>query len=269
MQERLSRRIDERYVSIAELNGTQLAYFDSGPSGPTFLMSHGFAMDHTMFSTQVASLAPEFRVVTWDQRGWGSSNARGPHTLWDSARDVLALLDYLGIETAALGGMSQGGFVALRVALLAPGRVRALVLMDTQSGLEDRKGPDRLIATWKSRGSNSIQDGLASTLLGPGEWTDWFQKWERIDYQQLDWAYQCLIERDDVTDRLSQIRCPSLVIHGTLDEAVEFKKGLELRDRLGGPTTFIPIEGGRHASNITHSEMVNDAIRTFLRDLGN
>src|ERR1039457_2529062 len=130
-------------MPTATVNGTEIAYADSGGTGPAVLLSHGFLMDHTMFDPQLAALAPEFRVITWDQRAFGATRAAGPFSYWDSARDALALLDHLGVDRAVLGGMSQGGFVSLRAALLAPQRVRALVLIDTQAGVED---PERLPA---------------------------------------------------------------------------------------------------------------------------
>ena len=108
------------------------------------ILSHGFLMDREMFVHQVDALAGEFRVITWDERGFGETESDGkPFTYWDSAKDCLGLLDHLDIDRAVLGGMSQGGFLSLRAALLAPERVRALVLIDTQAGVED---PERLPA---------------------------------------------------------------------------------------------------------------------------
>ena len=131
-------------MPLAEINGQRIRFDDTGGDGPPVVLSHGFLMDREMFAPQVDALAPEFRVITWDERGFGETEFDGePFTYWDSARDCLGLLDHLGIDQAVLGGMSQGGFLSLRAALLAPERVRALVLIDTQSGVED---PERLPA---------------------------------------------------------------------------------------------------------------------------
>src|SRR5690348_2127661 len=102
--------------------------------GPAVVLSHGLLLDQSMFDAQVAALAPEYRVITWDQRGHGGTPAPGPFSYWDSARDVLALLDHLGIGRAVLGGMSQGGLLSLRAAMLAPERVRGLILIDSEAG---------------------------------------------------------------------------------------------------------------------------------------
>ena len=124
-------------MPVAAVNGVEITYTDSGGQGQAVVLSHGFLMDQTMFGPQVTALTPRYRVITWDQRGHGGTRATGEFTYWDSAADVLALLDHLGVEQAVLAGMSQGGFLSLRAALTAPDRVRALVLIDSQAGQED------------------------------------------------------------------------------------------------------------------------------------
>src|SRR6516225_529714 len=116
-------------LNAASVNGISIAYSDSGGDGPAVVLSHGYLMDSSMFEPQVAALAPEYRVITWDERGFGATKATGPFSYWDSARDVIGLLDHLGIERAVLGGMSQGGFLSLRATLSAPDRVRGLILI--------------------------------------------------------------------------------------------------------------------------------------------
>lgn len=97
-----------------------------------------------MFSPQVRDLAPDLRVVTWDARRHGQTTDTGtPFTYWDLARDALAVLDDLGVEKAIIGGMSQGGYTALRTALLAPERTTALILLDTEaSACTPSRNPD-------------------------------------------------------------------------------------------------------------------------------
>jgi Alpha/beta hydrolase family len=109
---------------VAAANGIQIGYTDSGGQGAVVVFSHGFLLDHTMFGRQVTALAPQYRVITWDQRGHGGTRATGPFTYWDSAADLLGLLDQLGVERAVLGGMSQGGFVSLRTCCMTGGRRR-------------------------------------------------------------------------------------------------------------------------------------------------
>jgi pimeloyl-ACP methyl ester carboxylesterase len=121
-------------MSFADVNGQHIYFEDSGGPGAAVIFSHGFLMDHEMFEPQVTALSDEFRCITWDERGFGQTEARGPFTYWDSAEDALALLSHLGLDGAFFVGMSQGGFLSMRAALRSPGRVRGLGLIDTDAG---------------------------------------------------------------------------------------------------------------------------------------
>jgi pimeloyl-ACP methyl ester carboxylesterase len=264
-------------MPTATVNGIQVSYADSGGDGPAVVLSHGYLMDASMFDAQVAALAPEYRVITWDQRGHGGTPAPGPFSYWDSARDILALLDHLGIDRAALGGMSQGGFLSLRAATLAPQRVRGLILIDSQAGTEEeanRPGYEQLHQTWLDHGPGPVQEIVAAIILGPGQWDGWYAKWagQYADWAphnlgQLTWPFRCLMDRDDITGRLGEIGCPALIVHGSEDAAIALARAERLRDGLAGPTTFALIEGAPHASNVTHPGAVNTEIVNFLHGL--
>jgi pimeloyl-ACP methyl ester carboxylesterase len=254
----------------AELNGTTIHFEDTGGRGPAVILSHGFLMDHTMFDAQVAALRATHRVVTWDERGFGGTHAPGDFTYWDSANDVLALMNHLGIAKAVVGGMSQGGFLSLRVALTAPERVEALILLDTQAGTEAPETVEpynQLHAAWVGHGSAAVQDVIAGIILGPGQWQEWFAKWAALQPDQFTRAFNCLMHRDDITDRLGEITCPALIVHGTADVAIPMAKAEVLRDGIAGPTTLVPVDGGPHAANMTHADEVNKAIVRFLAAL--
>ncbi len=254
----------------ARVNGTDIAYTDSGGEGPAIVLSHGYLMDHTMFDPQAGVLAPGFRVITWDQRGFGGTSADGPFSYWDSARDALGLLDHLGVARAVLGGMSQGGFLSLRAALLAPERVRALVLIDTQAGTEDpalAPAYEQMEDVWLAQGPEPVQEIVASIILGGVDPQPWFAKWARLDRTGLSHSFRCLMDRDDITGRLSEIGCPALILHGTADAAIPMAKAEALRDGLAGPARLVAVDGGSHAANLSHPDQVNTALLDFLRSL--
>jgi 3-oxoadipate enol-lactonase len=262
-------------MATAAVNGITITYTDSGGDGPAVVLSHGYLMDSSMFDPQVAVLAPDYRVIAWDERGFGGTRATGPFTYWDSARDVLALLDHLGIEQAVLGGMSQGGFLSLRAALLAPDRVRALVLIDSQSGLENPEAApayEQMEQIWLEHGPEPVQDVVAGIILGepggPVDYAPWFAKWAELDRDETELAFRCLMDRDDITGRLGEISCPALILHGTADAAIPMADAEVVRDGLAGPATLVQVEGGSHAANLSHPDDVNLAILAFLRSLG-
>jgi 3-oxoadipate enol-lactonase len=264
-------------MPTAAIDGIQVNYADSGGHGPALVLSHGYLMDASMFDAQVAALAPEYRVITWDQRGHGGTAAAGPFSYWDSARDVLALLDHLGIDEAVLGGMSQGGFLSLRAAMLAPQRVRGLVLIDSQAGTEaeaSRPAYEQMHQTWLDQGPGPVQEIVAAIILGPGQWDGWYAKWAEQyaewapdNLSQLTWPFRTLMDRDDITGRLGEVSSPALIVHGSDDAAIPVARAEQMRDALAGPTTFAVIDGAPHASNVTHSGAVNAEIVNFLRRL--
>jgi 3-oxoadipate enol-lactonase len=262
-------------MATASVNGVTITYHDSGGDGPVVVLSHGFLMDSSMFDPQVAALAPEYRVITWDERGFGATRAGGPFSYWDSASDVLGLLDHLGIDEAVLGGMSQGGFVSLRAALQAPRRVRALVLIDSQAGLEDPAAApayEEMERIWQEQGPEPVRDVVASIILGPPDgpiaYGPWFAKWDEIDPEDNVFAFRCLMDRDDITSRLGEISCPALILHGTADAAIPMERAEAVRDGLAGPATLVQIDGGTHAANLSHPAEANEAMLAFLRTLG-
>ncbi|MEX2627433.1 MAG: alpha/beta hydrolase [Ilumatobacteraceae bacterium] len=256
----------------ADVNGQRLHYVDHGGDGPPVVLSHGYLMDHEMFDPQVEALRDRYRVVAWDERAFGATEYDGrPFTYWDSAGDVLGLLDHLGIESAVLGGMSQGGFLSLRAALLAPERVRALVLLDSQAGVDD---PDTLAAyrqmtdTWISVGPiDELTDVVANIIIAePDENARWIAKWKEAPVEPMHHAAACLIDRDDITDRLGGITCPALVVHGTDDTAIPMERAEALAAGLPGAGDVVRVPGA-HAASLTHPDPVNAAIVEFLDGL--
>jgi 3-oxoadipate enol-lactonase len=95
----------------------------------------------------------------------------------------------------------------------------------------------------------------------------WIAKWRQLPREALREPGNCLFDRDDITDRLSEISCPAIVFHGTADQSIEIEKAEELCQDLSGCTGVVRVEGGPHASNLTHPDAVNGPLLEFLRSL--
>jgi pimeloyl-ACP methyl ester carboxylesterase len=256
----------------ADVNGNRIYFEDTGGDGPPVILAHGFLMDADMFVHQVAALRDHYRVITWDERGFGRTEYDGePFTYWDSAADCLGLLDHLGIDRAVVGGMSQGGFLSLRVALTAPERVRALILLDTQAGTEDPEvvpGYESMRDTWMAVGPiDELAEAIAGLIISdPDVNPVWIAKWKAQPNDYIAQPFATLMSRDDVTDRLGEIICPALVVHGTEDVSISMDKAEALSAGLVGSQGVVKV-GGAHAANLTNPEPVNDAILAFLAGL--
>jgi pimeloyl-ACP methyl ester carboxylesterase len=262
-------------MPTAEVNGQRLNYEDSGSGEPAVLFSHGFFMDHSMFDPQVDALADRWRCIRWDERGHGQTESTpDPFTYWDSGADAIGLLDHLGIEQAVLAGMSQGGFLSLRAALTAPGRVRALILIDTQDRPEDPEkigGYNELIASFEAPGGppQEVLDIIAGLILAPDfpDNAKWQERWRAIDHDVLRQIYTTLTTReDDVRERLGELRMPTLVIHGDADAAIELDRAEAVAAAIPN-AELVVIPGAGHAANLTHPAAVNPHIERFLSKL--
>jgi len=260
-------------LPYANVSGQRIYFEDSGGGGAPVILAHGFLMDHEMFAPQVTALAPEFRVITWDERGFGLTEFDGePFTYWDSARDCLALLDHLGIDRAIVGGMSQGGFVSLRAALTAPERVRALVLLDTSADvdtLETKAANQGMLDTWAAVGPvDELAEAIAALIINePVENARWIAKWRQRPKELLAEPGRCLNSRDDVSSRLGEIACPAIVIHGEADTALTIGRAEVMAAGLPGGAGVVRIPGAAHAANLTHPDLVNPPLLEFLRGL--
>ncbi len=263
-------------MPVANVNGQAIHYEDSGGDGPAVIFSHGFLMDHSMFDAQVAAL-DGYRCIRWDERGFGGTDAAADFTYWDSADDAVALLDHLGIDRAVFVGMSQGGFLSFRAALNYPERVRALVLIDTEPGVDPPEvldGYRAMIGHWtSSEPLGDVGEFVAGLILGDPELNaTWIEKWEQrrsdpAKREQMVFAAETLLSRDDITDRVSEINCPVLIVHGTDDQSIAIAHADAYAANLGDVRGFVRVEGAAHAPNMTHPTVVNPPLIEFLANL--
>src|SRR6202171_6090576 len=244
---------------------------DTGGRLPAVVLAHGLLMDHEMFAPQVEALRSRYRIITWDARGHGETETTDdPFTYWDLADDLRRLLDHLGIARAVVGGMSQGGFVALRFALAYPERVAALIFLSTQAGPEDPEKAvlyETMLQVWQDEGLNDqLAETIAAIILG-NEWPEryaWIAKWRQRPRSLLRPAFEAVVGREDIHDRLREIAVPALVVHGTADAAIDIELAQRLCSELANCGPLITIEGGGHACNLTHPTLVNLALQQYL-----
>jgi 3-oxoadipate enol-lactonase len=267
--------LGKKSMPLCEVNGQWIHYEDTGGNLPPVVLAHGLLMDQSMFAPQVEALGSRCRVITWDARCHGETETTDePFTYWDLAEDLKGLLDHLGIERAVIGGVSQGGFVALRFALQHPERVAGLILISTQAGAEDPQKVatyEQMLEVWEGGGLNDqLGEMIAAIMLG-SEWPGreaWITKWRQWPRSLLRPAFNAVVGREDIHDRLGEIKAPALVIHGTADAAIDMELAQRLCSELANCRPLVTIEGGGHSSNLTHPALVNLAVQEFLVELG-
>ena len=245
-------------------------------SGPPVVLAHGTLMDRTMFEPQLDALSEEYRAVAYDLRArtdrWG-----GPYDLYDLADDCAALLDALDIESCVLGGMSMGGFMALRFADRYPDRVDGLLLIDTTAGPHDDAEIERyreMIETARETGevTEQLAEVVKHILFGettieraPDLVDGWVDRWLTYPGEAVYHEVESWLERPDFTGELGGIDVPALVVHGEEDIALEPARSDGLLEELDARRELIPEAG--HSSNLERPETVNATFRRFLESV--
>lgn len=196
-----------------------------------------------------------------------------PLSVYDSSDDCIAVMDAAGVDRAVLIGMSVGGFLSLRCALDYPERVRALVLLSTQAGLDGPEVAEKqqpILMDWLCHGLSP--EGIAvieETLLGTGfKGVDlWAKKWMEMHPAHALRCSLALATRDDISESAAEIRVPVLVVHGENDMAIPLGKAVDMHRRFSNAAPLVTIPGAGHGANLTHPHDVNEAIASFLETI--
>lgn len=252
--------------------GPTLAYDDEGRGDPAIVFSHGLFMDRTMFAPQVGALAERHRCVSWDARGHGDTVSAGPFTYWDSARDLLALMDHLGLDSVVHVGMSQGGLVAQRAAVLAPERFTGIVFLGSQAGhLVGDSGTRfmRIADDWLRDGHDEATlDFIGDLILGAGvDQQYWKERWRMLDPTRPRDFMHALVEREDFHPRLGEITAPVLIVHGAEDASTPVERARAVAAGVADCRKVVVVEGAPHAANLSHPDVVTAAIADFVASL--
>jgi pimeloyl-ACP methyl ester carboxylesterase len=237
-------------------------HFESTGSGPAVLLTHGFAASSRMFASNVDALAKDHTVVTWDLRGHGGSDYPDDQSAYSAAltiEDMAALLNTVGADRGVLMGHSLGGYLSLEFRVRFPERVAGLVLIGTGPGFrndEARDGWNQFAAKYSSRLRERGLDALAkSEELTPGE---------HRDASGLVLAAGGILAQQDarVIDSLPTIDVPTLVVIGS-DDATFLGGSQYMASKIPG-ASLEQVEGARHAPNVSHAELFNERVRSFL-----
>ncbi len=259
----------------AHLNGISLSYGDSG-SGPAVVLLHGFPLSRDMWHPQEAALAQAgFRLITPDLRGFGESEVpEGPYSMSLFSDDVIALLDYLEIDRAVIGGMSMGGYILLDLLERYPERVVAACFITTRSCSDSetaKAGRLALLERMKREGTGSIAELSTATLLAGEtlrrnpELVRTVYRWmTSVDLRGIEGALHALLERKDYSSQLKNFDLPALVIGADQDSAVQPEDLRVLSEGLPNCELCIIPQAG-HMANLEQPEAFNDCLLSFLR----
>lgn len=260
------------------VNGADISVDEAGAGPPVVLLHAGIA-DRSMWDPQWRALASVGRVVRLDLRGFGDSTL--PSGIFSHHADVCAMLDLLGIERAAVVGLSMGGGVALDVALTHADRISALVLASTLAGSPERGTEIRQV--WQESEAAAGRGDLdLATELELRLWVDGVGRspaevdtgvreraramnrrcWEREVADAHVGATEEPLDPPACT-RLAEIAVPTLIMVGDLDLPDVQASVDALAAGIQGAERVV-IAQAAHLPNLERPEAFNRALIPFL-----
>ena len=261
-------------MDFIELDGVALRYELCGEGERTLVLVHEMGGSLESWDDVVPHLAKSRRVLRYDTRGAGlSQKARGELGIDTMADDIAALLDALNIEgPVALAGIAVGGAIALHFAARYPERASAVVVGSPATGVAPERRPGALerVARIEAAGmalavEDSMRNGYAPELRGDIERFERYRaRWLGNDPASYATIWRMLAGLD-MQDELGELRCPVLVIGGSLDR-VRPPPLAEATARAIPGARYIELRTG-HYMSVQTPELIADGIGEFLQTI--
>lgn len=255
------------------INGISMHYTLNGPAGaPVVTLSHSLATHLGMWEPQVAALAARYRVLRYDTRGHGETDApAGAYSLGLLAEDAKALLSALGIERTHFIGLSMGGMIGQLLALKHPEMLRSLILCDTSSRIPPEAKPmwDERIREAETQGMEPhVEPTIGRWFTAPfltarPDVVDRVRAMIRGTKPQGYIGCGHAIKLLDLTDQLPSISVPTLVIVGEDDPGTPVAAARTIHERIRGSELVI-LRSASHLSNVEQADAFNAAVTAFL-----
>ncbi|MEZ0169990.1 3-oxoadipate enol-lactonase [Microvirga sp. TS319] len=262
-------------MAFIRANGIVLHHHVTGRTdAPALVFSNSLGSDFRIWQAVAPAFADRFRVLLYDKRGHGLSDAPpAPYTMDDHTDDLLALLDHLEIQSAALVGLSVGGMIAQRAAVRAPGRVRALVLCCTAAKIGAPELWAERISAVEKGGIEPIADNVLQRWFTsdfrktrPDVVAGWRNMLVRIPAH--GYAGTCAAIRDaDLTADAGRIDAPTLCIAGDQDGSTPADVVRNTASLIPG-ARFALIEGCGHIPCIEKPAALTQLIQNHLQEAG-
>ncbi|HEX7156473.1 MAG TPA: 3-oxoadipate enol-lactonase [Burkholderiaceae bacterium] len=260
-------------MATVQAGNVRLHYqLDGHIHGPVLVLSNSLGTDLSMWDGQIEMLSEHFRVLRYDSRGHGLSEAPpAPYRIEDLARDAIALLDALSIERVHFCGLSIGGMVGQWLGVHAAQRLHSLTLCNTSPQIGT-------FETWNARIDLVRREGVAAVADAViGRWfTEAFRGAHADAVRRIreslvrtpveGYLGGCTAVRDaDLREAVASIGVPTLVITGTHDPSTPAADGRKLADAVNG-ARYVELDSA-HLSNIEARLRFNTELLDFLTHL--
>ncbi|MEY2667932.1 MAG: hypothetical protein RJA59_570 [Pseudomonadota bacterium] len=244
-------------MPTTDASGAKIHYLDSGSGKEVVLLLHAFPLHSGMWTRQVATLSPRYRVIAPDYPGLGKSTPRSePSTMEALAEQILGVLDTLRIDRAVVAGLSMGGYLAFEIYRRRPGLFRGLALCDTKPGAdtpEGAAGRETFAKNALEKGLHWVADEMTPKLLKPQPDAAAVKEVRHLIGQGtpagVAAAQRGMAKRVDSTPTLAAITCPTLVVVGAEDTLTPPAEAQKMVAGIKG-AKLATIPGAGHLPNI-------------------
>jgi 3-oxoadipate enol-lactonase len=241
-----------------------------GPQGaPVLMLSNSLGTDLSMWDDQVPAFTRHFRLVRYDRRGHGRSDVPpGPYTMERLGRDVIAVIDALGIERMNWCGLSMGGMVGQWLGANAPERIEKLVLSNTSSYYPDKKVWDDRLRFARNNGIHAVATATMERWFtqgfrerAPNEIARMIAMFEKTNIEGY-LACSAAVRDMDHRELLPKITAPTLVIAGRYDPATPPEMNQFIADHI--PSARLAFIDAAHLANVEQPQAYADTVLGFL-----
>ncbi len=253
-------------------DGCRLAYSVAGRAGaPVLVLSHSLGSDAGLWDRQASALEEHYRVVRYDTRGHGASDAPvGDYTIERLAKDVLSLMDVIGADRADVCGISLGGMTALWLGAHAAARVRRLVLANTAARIGSTELWNERIRVATTQGLEALADAaLARWFTAPfrdAEPETMARFRETMTRTPVAGYAGCsaALRDADLSGVAPSVRAPCLVVTGAHDVSTPPEAGRSLVDAIPG-ARLCELDAA-HLTNVERAAEFTSAVERFLSE---
>lgn len=261
-------------MPVANLNGSKVHFLDTSSGKEAVLLLHAFPLHSGMWSRQIAALSSRYRVIAPDYPGLGKSEPRpAPSTMDSLARDVLGVLDGLGVDRAAVAGLSMGGYLAFELLRQRPVLFRGLALCDTRAGADTPEGAanrETFARNALEKGLAWVADEMAPKLLRPKPDPAAVAEVRRLVGEGtpagVAAAQRGMAQRPDSVSTLGKIGCPALVVCGKEDGLTPVAESEKMAAAIKGAKLAVIPDAG-HLPAIENPDAFTRALLDFLGSL--
>jgi 3-oxoadipate enol-lactonase len=239
---------------------------------PAIVFTGSLGTDRTMWQTQSDRLGERFRTLRYDIRGHGRSEVpAGPYSMGGLGSDLVALLDRLSIERAALCGLSIGGMISMWVAAHAPERVERLVLCCTSALLGPPESWHQRAAIVRAEGVEAVADAVLERWFTPAFAAAHPQviegmRGKLVATPREGYAGCCeAIAAMDLTGDLPRLAAPTLVLSGADDPSTPPVHGRRIAELIPG-ARFEIVSPAAHLATVERPDLTTAMILRFLSD---